>query len=210
MGLLLTWLKTIILKAGQELNSTGKIYINELKSILDSIDLVSIDKLCAKILSARENRNTIFIIGNGGSAATASHMATDLMFGSNLSNPPLHVVSLADNNSALTATGNDLNFEQIFSRQISALGKTNDILIAISASGNSANLIKAVKTAKSIGIETIGIIGFDGGQLALDVDFLIHVPTNQGAYGLSEDAHLTINHIITSILKNEAKRESIN
>ncbi len=191
------------------MNSTGQIYINDLKSILDSIDLVSIDKLCAKILSARESRNTIFIIGNGGSAATASHMATDLMFGTNLNNPPLRVVSLADNNSALTATGNDLDFEQIFSRQVSVLGKTKDILIAISASGNSPNLLKAVNTAKSIGIETVGIVGFDGGQLALDVDFLIHVPTNQGAYGLSEDAHLTINHIITSILKKEAIRESV-
>jgi len=191
------------------LNSTGQIYINDLKSILDSKDLVSIDKLCAKILSARESRNTIFIIGNGGSAATASHMATDLMFGTNLNNPPLRVVSLADNNSALTATGNDLDFEQIFSRQVSVLGKTKDILIAISASGNSPNLLKAVNTAKSIGIETVGIVGFDGGQLALDVDFLIHVPTNQGAYGLSEDAHLTINHIITSILKKEAIRESV-
>ena len=191
------------------MNSTGQIYINDLKSILDSKDLVSIDKLCAKILSARESRNTIFIIGNGGSAATASHMATDLMFGTNLNNPPLRVVSLADNNSALTATGNDLDFEQIFSRQVSVLGKTKDILIAISASGNSPNLLKAVNTAKSIGIETVGIVGFDGGQLALDVDFLIHVPTNQGAYGLSEDAHLTINHIITSILKKEAIRESV-
>jgi D-sedoheptulose 7-phosphate isomerase len=131
------------------------------------------------------------------------------MFGTNLNNPPLRVVSLADNNSALTATGNDLDFEQIFSRQVSVLGKTKDILIAISASGNSPNLLKAVNTAKSIGIETVGIIGFDGGQLALDVDFLIHVPTNQGAYGLSEDAHLAINHIITSILKKEAIRESV-
>lgn len=191
------------------MNSTGQIYINDLKSILDSIDLISVDKLCAKILRARESQNTIFIIGNGGSAATASHMATDLMFGSNLSNPPLHVVSLADNVSALTATGNDLDFEQIFSRQLSVLGKTKDILIAISASGNSPNLVKAVNTAKSIGIETVGIIGFNGGQLALDVDFLIHVPTNQGAYGLSEDAHLVINHIITSILKKESKKESV-
>ena len=190
------------------MNSTGQIYINDLKSILDSIDLVSIDKLCAKILSARESRNTIFIIGNGGSAATASHMATDLMFGTNLNNPPLRVVSLADNNSALTATGNDLDFEQIFSRQISVLGKAKDILIAISASGNSPNLLKAVNAAKSIGIETVGIIGFDGGQLALEVNFLIHVPTNQGAYGLSEDVHLTINHIITSILKKESIKES--
>jgi D-sedoheptulose 7-phosphate isomerase len=209
MGLLLTWCYILILKVGQELNSTGQNYINDLKSILDSIDLDSIDKLCMKILSARRSRNTIFIIGNGGSAATASHMATDLMFGSNLSDPPLQVVSLADNNSALTATGNDLDFDQIFSRQISVLGKSKDILIAISASGNSSNLIKAVKTAKSIGIDTVGIIGFDGGKLALDVDFLIHVPTYQGAYGLSEDAHLTINHIITSILKKESKRESI-
>lgn len=205
---MLTWHQTIILRVGQDLNSVGKEYINNLKSILDSIDLNLLENLCTTILDARKNGNTIFIIGNGGSAATASHMATDLMFGSQLNNPPLRVVSLADNSSILTATGNDLDFEQIFSRQIAALGKEKDILIAISASGNSANLIKALGVAKINGMKTVGITGFDGGHLARIVDFLIHVPTEQGAYGLSEDAHLVINHIITSYLKSDSTQES--
>jgi D-sedoheptulose 7-phosphate isomerase len=178
-------------------------YLNQLKLSLDLIDLKSVDKVCEAILETRKNRGTVFTMGNGGSATTASHMATDLMFGTNLKNPPVKAVSLANNSSTITATGNDQQFEQIFSRQISNLGVQGDLVIVISASGNSPNLIEAIRTAKSLKIQTIGLTGFDvgGGAISTLVDLHVNVPTKKGAYGPAEDAHLVISHMIVSFLK---------
>lgn len=175
-------------------------YLSEIRNILKYIDSDSLYKFYTLLMEARSKEKNIFIMGNGGSAATASHMATDLMNGSSLKSPALRSISLSDNNALLTATGNDLDFNQIFARQISCLGNAEDIIIAISASGNSPNLIQATKIANNLGMHTVGIIGMDGGTLASMVNLLIHVPTKKGSYGPAEDIHLIINHIITSYL----------
>ena len=185
-------------------------YVEEMVRLTQLLNFDLIEKVCLEILEVRKSMGTIFIIGNGGSAATASHMATDLMFGSNLGNPELRVISLAENSSIITATGNDVNFTQVFSRQLHNLGRGGDILIAISASGNSPNLVEAVKEAKNLKMQSVGITGFDGGLIKKLADFSIHVPTKIGSYGQAEDLHLMINHMIINYLKSISNQENLN
>ena len=183
------------------MNSSMQFYREECIEALNSVDLNAVKSVSDALLAARERGASVFVVGNGGSAATASHMATDLMLGSGLVNPPLRVIALTDNQAIITATGNDLNFDQVFSRQLTHLAQWGDVLIAVSASGNSPNVLTCVHAAQQMGLTTIAFTGFDGGQLATMVDLLIHVPTRQGAYGPVEDVHLMVNHMITEHLK---------
>jgi D-sedoheptulose 7-phosphate isomerase len=186
---------------GRVMNKVLNDYLSNFKSSLEAVDIGQIEKVSNLMLQKREMQNTIYIAGNGGSAACAEHMAVDLMFGTKISNLPLRTVCLSSNSSSLTATGNDVDFESIFSRQVKYLGKTGDLLVVISASGNSLNLIQAVKEARKVGMDTIGLLGFDGGQLLDLVDYAIHVKTPIGAYGISEDLHLLINHLLVENIK---------
>ena len=191
------------------MNDEGNIVVNgalvsyreECVAALNSVDLDAVESVSNALLEARDRGSHIFVVGNGGSAATASHMATDLMLGSGLVDPPLRVIALTDNQAIITATGNDVSFDQVFSRQLIHLAQRGDILITVSASGNSPNVVACVNAAKKVGLTTIAFTGFDGGRLAAMVDFLVHVPTRIGAYGPVEDAHLMINHMITEQLK---------
>ena len=176
-------------------------YRAESTAALNAVDLVSVMAVVDALLAVREAGRTVFIVGNGGSAATASHMATDLMFGSLLVDPPLRVIALTDSQAIITATGNDVDFVQIFARQLSRLAKPGDLLLVVSASGNSPNILACVDTAKAMNVMVAGFTGFDGGKLATMVDLLIHVPTRIGAYGPVEDAHLAVNHMIVEQLK---------
>jgi D-sedoheptulose 7-phosphate isomerase len=176
-------------------------YRNECIVALNSIDLDAVESVTRALLDARGRGSSVFVVGNGGSAATASHMATDLMLGSGLMDPPLRVIALTDNHAAITATGNDLGFDHVFSRQLRHLAKRQDLLIAVSASGNSPNVLACVEAAKELGLTTVAFTGFDGGRLATMVDLLVHAPTRQGAYGPVEDVHLMVNHMITEQLK---------
>ena len=174
---------------------------------LRAVDLEAVEAVVQALISIRDSGRTVYVAGNGGSAATASHMATDLMLGSQLVDPPLRVVALTDNQSIITATGNDLDYDQVFSRQIARLAQPRDLLIVVSASGNSGNIVAGVETARVQGVVTVAFTGFDGGQIANLVDLLVHVPTRLGAYGPVEDAHLAINHMITERLKAHAQNE---
>lgn len=179
-------------------------YRDECIAALNAVDLEDVAAVAEALLTARDSGHTVFIAGNGGSAATASHMATDLMLGSQLVDPPLRVIALTDNQAILTATGNDLDFNQVFARQLSRLAQPGDLLITVSASGNSPNILACIDTAKAMNLTTIGFTGFDGGELATLVDLLVHVPTRKGAYGPVEDVHLAVNHMITERLKEAA------
>ena len=181
--------------------------LDESIAALNSINLEAVLAVTEALLSARRGGHTVFIAGNGGSAATASHMATDLMLGSQLVDPPLRVIALTDNQAIITATGNDLNFDQIFARQLPVRAKPGDLLITVSASGNSPNILACIAIAKAMNLTTVGFTGFDGGRLATVVDLLVHVPTRKGAYGPVEDVHLAINHMITEWLKEHAKSQ---
>jgi D-sedoheptulose 7-phosphate isomerase len=144
--------------------------LDESIAALNSINLEAVLAVTEALLSARRGGHTVFIAGNGGSAATASHMATDLMLGSQLVDPPLRVIALTDNQAIITATGNDLNFDQIFARQLPVRAKPGDLLITVSASGNSPNILACIDTAKAMNVATVGFTLFDGGQLATVTD----------------------------------------
>jgi len=176
-------------------------YRTECMAALNSVDLDAVKSVSDTLLEARDRGASVFVVGNGGSAATATHMATDLMLGSGLVNPPLRVIALTDNQAIITATGNDVSFDQVFSRQLIHLAQRGDILIAVSASGNSPNVLACMDAAKDLGLTTIAFTGFDGGRSAAMADLLVHVPTRIGAYGPVEDVLLMVNHMITEQLK---------
>lgn len=175
-------------------------YFDYLKQVLDGIDPQSIRRFIEVILDARERGATVFFIGNGGSAATASHFANDLSIGVNGYDKPFRVTSLTDNAAVITAISNDFGYDEVFSRQLRAHAKRGDVLVAISASGNSPNLLKAFDYAKAAGIKTIAITAFDGGKMKALADDGIHVPTAPREYGPAEDAHMILDHLIGSYL----------
>lgn len=176
-------------------------YFEYLHSVLKRIDPNEIVAFIATLLSARDRGATIFFIGNGGSAATASHFATDLAFGTGASSKPLRVVSLADNVPTMTAIANDFGYEDVFTRQLRVQGRPGDVLVAISASGNSPNLIKALEFCGAAGIHGVAITAFDGGKMRVLASQGIHVPTELNEYGPAEDAHVILNHIVTAFLR---------
>ena len=184
-------------------------YVAYLHQIVDSIAPSSFIRLEEELEEARRNENTIFIAGNGGSATTATTMANDLGFDivkKARTDRPLRVLALTDNNAVMTAIANDVGYGNIFINQLKIHYRNGDKLIAISASGNSDNVIKAVEWIKSKGGRAIGLLGFEGGRLEQICDIAIRVPAVAGEYGPVEDAHLIINHIIAHWFQNKLKQ----
>lgn len=175
-------------------------YFDYLKQVMDEIDVQSIRRFIEMLLDARERGATVFFIGNGGSAATSSHFANDLSIGTNSYDKPFRVISLTDNVAVISAIGNDFGYEDIFSRQLQVLAKKGDVVVAISASGNSPNLLKAFDFAKTAGIKTIAITAFDGGKMKTMADDGIHVPTAPKEYGPAEDLHMVLDHLVGAYL----------
>jgi D-sedoheptulose 7-phosphate isomerase len=175
-------------------------YLEYLSSVLKGINTAEVGQFIQTLLDARARRATIYFIGNGGSAATASHFANDLAIGTNSYDKPFRVISLTDNQAVVTALGNDFGYEEIFVRQLRVLGVAGDVVIGISASGNSPNLVRTFEYAKSAGIKTIAITAFDGGKMKLIADECIHVPTAPKEYGPAEDAHMVLDHLVGSYL----------
>lgn len=182
-------------------------YIYELRALLNNFDDTPLSKAFSCINSARLNRNLIYLIGNGGSATMSEHMATDLIKNSLHLNPPIRAISLASSISNITAISNDIKYEFIYELQLNSLAQENDVLIMISASGNSENLIKAAEIAKIKGLKTISILGFDGGELINRSDISIHLPTKIGDYGFSEDFHSIVNHAIAEMFQMQTNEE---
>ena len=186
-------------------NKFADSYLNYLQSILKKIDTKEIARFIETLLNARKRKATVFFIGNGGSAATASHFANDISIGTNDYDDPFKAISLTDNVSILTAIGNDFGYEEIFVRQLRVLGQPEDVVVGISASGNSENLLKAFEYAQEIGIKTVAITGFDGGKLKNMADEGIHVPTGYKEYGPAEDAHMILDHLVGAYLMRVIK-----
>ncbi len=187
-----------------------KNYWKYLSHLMASFDYHELAKVSDCFLSARQRGSTVFFVGNGGSAATASHFSQDLAeVGRKAKVRSFKTLSLADNVPFITAVGNDYGYDKVFSIQLLELFNKGDILVAISASGNSPNVIEAVKYANENGGTTIGLVGFDGGILSELCDHVIHVISNKGEYGPVEDIHLILNHMITShlmlMLQNESR-----
>ncbi len=174
-------------------------YLDRLSTLLKKENRSSVSAIVDLLEKAIEQKARIYILGNGGSAATAAHMVNELGAGLNRRDiRKFNIINLADNTSVCTALANDVGYDNIFYYQLRDVIKPNDIVIAISCSGNSPNILKAVEYAKTQGAIIIGVTGFDGGHLKSLSDVEFHVNTAKGNYGLVEDMHMILNHIIYS------------
>jgi D-sedoheptulose 7-phosphate isomerase len=176
-------------------------YKSRLFTLIESIDYDTFDKVMTQIIHTFKNGNTLYVSGNGGSAATASHMQADFQFfvRYHTSFRP-KIMALTDNIPLLTAISNDMSYKDVFSEQLKGRFTKNDTLIVISASGNSENVIEAVKYAKEVGGKTIGMIGFSGGKLKDLVDYALFNPNEDKDYGTIEDLHMIYDHMMVNYL----------
>jgi len=178
----------------------SKQYFQSLCVVLQHLPLDDWERVLRRLETAFIQQQTVFIIGNGGSAATASHMMNDLMLGvAQGGKRGFRAIALTDNMPVLTATANDLSYRDIFSTPLRTLGRAGDVLIAISGSGNSPNVIEAVHVAREVGMTTIGFLGMGGGKLKAVVDESIIVPSHD--YGPIEDIHLILDHVMMAYFK---------
>ena len=179
-------------------------YIDRLEQGLREINPVAIERVVETLENARRERRTIFIIGNGGSAATASHMANDLQkLASQGKDIPYRAIALTDNVPLITAWGNDEDYTAVFVRQLEALARAGDLLIAITGSGNSPNIVRAMEWAKNAGLKTIALLGFDGGKAKDIAEHVLLFPEDH--YGRIEDAHMILEHMIANYLHDLAE-----
>ena len=178
-------------------------YVAELQHTLVDLPVELLDQVISLLHQARLERRLIFIMGNGGSASTASHFAADLSKNTRRAGwPDFRVIGLADNMALLSAYANDEGYENAFVQQLASFVQPGDVVIAISASGNSPNVLRAVDLANQVGAVTIGFTGFSGGQLGALVDYHLNVPSN--VIEQVEDIHLMFEHIIVRALREHA------
>ena len=167
------------------------------------LDMEKLERVLQLLASARDQGRRVFVLGNGGSAATAIHMVCDQSKGTiRAGERRLRVISLADNMAVMTAWANDTSYEMVFCEQLANLLDPGDVVIALSASGNSPNVLRAVEYANQHGATTIGFLGFGGGKLKEMVQVDITVSCRD--YGVVEDVHLSLNHILSQCLKKLA------
>ena len=182
-------------------------YLTELSSILDRLPLDQIERIKDILLRAYTDGKHIFIMGNGGSATASSHFACDLAKGTTIGNPHMKdrfkVIALTDNVPLLTAWANDTGYENIFVEQLKNLLEEGDVVIAISASGNSKNVLRAVQYANTKAAITIGLTGFEGGKLKDMVQECLIVPSN--SMERVEDVHLILAHLLCCYLRELLK-----
>lgn len=153
------------------------------------------------ICAAMRDGGKLLIFGNGGSAADAQHIAAELAFRMGRDRQALPAIALTTDSSLLTAISNDRHFNFVFARQIQALGRKGDVVLAISTSGNSANIVEAVKEARALEMTTIGLLGNSGGELAKLVDLPLIVPHHETPR--IQEVHITISHIICELIEDE-------
>jgi len=183
-------------------------YKSKLCQTLETVDFDIVSEIISEFENTVKKNSVIYVIGNGGSSATASHMENDLGIGLKRRNiVDFNIKSLGDNSAVCTAIANDVGYENIFYLQLLNKLKPDDILVAISCSGNSPNIVKAVEYARKIGTKVIGLTGFDGGILKKMSDLNFHVEAETGEYGLVEDIHMMFDHMIYSYYID---KESIN
>ena len=172
------------------------------EQILSDADLLSlIEKTANLIVEAYNSGKKVLTAGNGGSAGDAQHIAAELVSKFMLDRPALNAIALTTNSSILTAVGNDYSAEYIFSRQIQAYGNSGDIFIAISTSGNSLNIINAIKEAKNRGMVVIGLVGSKKSKMDNLCDILLRVPSEQTP--IIQESHIMMGHIICALVEKE-------
>ena len=179
-------------------------YISALQLTMDQLPRQSIADVIDRLQQARTTGNQVFILGNGGSASTASHFACDLAKNTRQEGlPHFRVIGLTDNMAMFSALANDEGYENVFSEQLASLVRPGDIVIAISASGNSRNVINAAEAAQRCDATVIGFTGFDGGHLRQLANINIHVDSNIIEH--VEDIHLMLEHLIVKTIKTQGQ-----
>lgn len=180
-------------------------YVAEMHEALKGIPLGKLEEIASLLERAYEHGKTVYVVGNGGSAATASHMACDFAKTTlgkrhHEIHKRLKAISLSDNMPLITAWGNDVAYEHVFEQQLRNLANEGDVLIAISASGNSPNIVLCLQTARAMGLRTVGFLGFKGGKSLELCDHAVVVESEN--YGVIEDLHSILNHMLTATLRS--------
>jgi D-sedoheptulose 7-phosphate isomerase len=179
-------------------------YLDEVRRCLDALPMTDLARFLELLEQAYEEDRQVHIVGNGGSAATASHMACDLAKNVSAAGGGamrrFRVSSLTDNVALITALANDCGYDRIFAEQLRNLLQPGDLLIAISASGNSPNIIAAIELARRMGARTVALLGFDGGRARDLVDVALVVDSRD--YGHVEDLHVVVNHLVTAWMRD--------
>jgi D-sedoheptulose 7-phosphate isomerase len=179
-------------------------YINDLCAALHAIPAADIDAVKQTLESAFNDGRTVFIAGNGGSAATASHMACDFQKTTLAKEHEriakrIRCIALSDNMPLITAWGNDVHYNEVFGQQLRNLANPGDVLLVITASGNSPNILNILEAAKTLGVKSIGFLGFEGGKALGMCDQSVVVRSSD--YGVIEDAHSVLMHMVTAALR---------
>lgn len=179
-------------------------HLSAVEALLQGIDLDAVERVVHQLRAVRDSGGTIYAAGNGGSASTASHWVNDLCKAARgAGRAPIRAISLSDNASWVTALANDEGYERVFAGQLENFGRPGDLLVVISASGNSPNLVEAVDVAHERGVSTIGLLGFDGGALRDKVTDYLWLPTEAGAYEAVESGHAVLCHVLSLCLAQD-------
>lgn len=177
-----------------------KMYLNVLKQKIDGLDMQEVQTVIEKLIEVYQRDGFVYIFGNGGSAATASHFVNDFNKGvSENLQKKFRFCCLNDNVSSIMAIANDISYNDIFKFQLENYLTRKDLVIGISGSGNSKNVVSAIQYANSVGVETVGLVGYDGGKLKNLAKYCIHVAAND--MQKVEDIHMIIEHVMMSIIK---------
>ena len=184
-------MKEAITKAFEESIQAKKAFLKEnLTTLMSAIDAIA---------EAFLRGNKFLIFGNGGSAADAQHIAAEFVNRFRIERPPLPALALTTDTSAITSIANDYDYKEIFSKQVKALGKEGDVALAISTSGNAANVLAAIEVCKKLKIATIGLTGGDGGKMARQVDYLLRVSEGKNTARIQE-THILVGHVICELV----------
>jgi len=182
-------------------------YVERACDLISKIDLGAVEQVVDLLYDAYDHGRTVLIIGNGGSACTATHLCEDLAtYTIPFSEAKrLRVLSLTDNTAMITALGNDIDFDAVFSEQVQTYGAPGDVLIAMSGSGNSPNIIAAVERARSLDMKVVGMTGFEGGSLRELSDYSLHSPSNE--MQIAQDGHMVMTHMIIEGLRGKIRAD---
>ncbi|PHS78206.1 MAG: sugar isomerase [Rhodospirillaceae bacterium] len=198
-------LDQIFQETGSDPAAFARKYADYLSELLSQIDAKAVASFIQVLLKAREESKRIFFIGNGGSAATASHFANDIAIGTRTLDKPFRALSLTDNVAVISAISNDDGYDEIFIQQLQTQMEPGDVVVAISASGNSANIVKALEYAKLNDAHTVALVGFDGGLCMKVAELNVLIKTPKGEYGPVEDMHMFLDHLVGAYLSRVVK-----
>ena len=179
-------------------------YAHELSQLLVNYDWDLVEALSEKLFECWESGRQVFLCGNGGSAGNAVHLANDFLYGiaCNVDRPGMRVEALSANTAVLTCLANDVGYAQVFAEQIRAKAEEGDLLVALSGSGNSENIVKALEVANDLKLDTCAVLGFSGGRCLALADLAIHFPVND--MQMSEDLQLIVGHMCMQYLSWKA------